>query len=31
MRPAEGELRNHIAQFHCMFYVSQTGRALPVV
>ena len=31
MRPAEGELRNHIAQFHCKFYVSQTGHALPVV
>ncbi len=31
MRPAEAELRSHIAQFHRMFYASQTGRPLPVV
>jgi hypothetical protein len=31
MQPAEAELRCHIAQFHRMFYASQTGRALPVV
>jgi hypothetical protein len=31
MRPAEAELRSHIAHFHRMFYASQTGRPLPVV
>lgn len=31
MRPAEAELRDHIAQFHRLFYANQTGGALPVV
>jgi hypothetical protein len=31
MRPAEAELREHIAQFHGLFYANQTGAALPVV
>jgi hypothetical protein len=28
MRPAEAELRVHIAQFHGLFYANQTGAAL---
>lgn len=31
MRPAEAELCGQIAQFHQLFYVNQTGAALPVV
>lgn len=31
MRACEVELRQHLAQFHGMFFAHQTGTALPVV
>lgn len=31
MQPAEAQLRDHIAEFHRLFYMNQTGAALPVV
>jgi hypothetical protein len=31
MRPAEPEIRHHMAHFHGMFFANKTGAALPVV